>query len=91
MAITANITMRIEPAALKRIDQAARMSGKNRTQFMVDAALGKADSLLPDPDCLRIQLDGTAFQAVLDILEQPADEQALARLLTQNGLPWDRT
>ena len=89
MAVTSNITMRLEPAALKRIDQAARMSGKNRTRFMVDAALLKADALLPDPGRLRIQLDSTAFQAVLDILGQQPDEKCLARLLENKRLPWD--
>lgn len=89
MPVTSNITMRVEPAALKRIDQAARISGKNRTQYMIDAALRHADSLLPDPDRLRIELDGTAFQAVLDILAQPADGQGLARLLEGKGLPWN--
>mgnify|MGYP002656179351 CR=1 FL=1 len=89
MPISNNITMRIDAVALKRIDQAARMSGKNRTQFMVDAALRNADSLLPDPDRLRIELEVTAFQAVLDLLGQPTDKQGLARLLDKKDLPWN--
>lgn len=90
MAVTSNITMRVDPLALKRIDQAARISGKNRTQFMVDEALRKADSLLPDPDCLRLELEDKAFKTVLDLLEQPVDGEGLKRLLDKSGLPWDK-
>lgn len=91
MATSSNITMRIEASVLNRIDQAARMSGKNRTQFMVDEALRKADTLLPDPDQLRYALKRADFEEILTLLEQKPDAQKLARLLDHEGLPWDRT
>lgn len=91
MATSSNITMRIEASVLNRIDQAARMSGKNRTQFMVDEALRKADALLPDPDQLHYALKHADFEQILTLLEQKPDAQKLARLLDHKGLPWDRT
>lgn len=89
MATSSNITMRIEASVLNRIDQAARMSGKNRTQFMVDEALRKADALLPDPDQMHYALESADFAKVLALLEQKLDAQKLARLLTPQSLPWD--
>lgn len=91
MPVSNNITMRIDPETLKRIDQAARMSGKSRTQFMIDEALHKADSLLPDPDCLHIQLTDPNFQTVLALLEKQPDEQAISRLMARQGLPWNNS
>lgn len=83
-----HITMHIDKDALRRIDQAARISGKNLDRFIIEEALKSADELLPNPDRTRFTLNAADYQRVLDILAQPPANDALTRLLTPSGLPW---
>ncbi|WP_298641173.1 DUF1778 domain-containing protein [uncultured Cardiobacterium sp.] len=89
--MSSNITMRIDVNALQRIDQAARMSGKNRTQFILEEALRKADELLPDFDAVHYELSSVDYQAVLTILEETPDENKRNKLLEPKGLPWNKS
>ena len=85
---TSPITMRIEPHVLNRIDQAARMSGKSRSAFMIELALEKAEAMLPDLDQTKFELSSVDYEQVMQLVEQEPDQSKLSRLLDTNGLPW---
>ena len=83
-----NINLRASAAKRELIDQAATLTGKSRTAFMLDASCEKAQEILADQT--RFALSGAelrAFNAVLDSPLQNAD--VMTRLLTKRA-PWDR-
>jgi len=85
-----NIHLRTRPQDRKLIDQAAELSGANRSQFMLAAALKEAKSVLLDQT--TIYADAKAFQKVLDWMDKPATAQEAAgmkRLLSTKA-PWKR-
>jgi uncharacterized protein (DUF1778 family) len=54
------------------IDQAAELSGLNRSQFMLDASLRDAKAVLADQT--TVLADQKAFQAILAWMDSPATE-----------------
>lgn len=70
------------------IDRAAEALGKNRSDFMLDAACREADAVLLDRRFFL--LDEKAYRRFITVLDKPpADNQRLRRLLTRKA-PWDR-
>lgn len=84
----APINLRALPQQRDLIDQAAQLLGKNRSDFMLEAACDKAQSVLLDQvffnlDEARLQ----EFQALLDAPPEP--NPGLVRLLAVKA-PWDK-
>ena len=82
-----NIHLRARAHDRQLIDQAAALTGANRSQFMLASALTAARNVLLDQTTLLV--DALAFQAILDQLEAPPTaEQAagLRRLLAAPNL-----
>jgi len=80
-----NIRARAEQREL--IDQAASLSGKNRSDFMLEAACEKAQGVMLDQ--VFFQLDGKKFQQFCQMLDAPArPNEGLNRLLAVKA-PWD--
>jgi uncharacterized protein (DUF1778 family) len=84
--VTINLRANQRQRAL--IDQAAETLGKNRSDFMLEAACRAADSVLFDRRLFVLD-DKAAkrFAAVLD--KAPTDNPKLRRLLTSKP-PWER-
>jgi len=85
---TENINLRVTSSQKALIDRAAEAQGRNRSDFMLDAACREAESVLLDQRYFN--LDGEAFQRFLDMLDAPpADNPGLTRLLKTKA-PWDK-
>jgi uncharacterized protein (DUF1778 family) len=87
---TAEVNIHLRARAQDRalIDQAAELTGANRSQFMLSSALKEAKHVILDQTSFLVD-DGT-FQHILDTLEAPAGPNALAgmkRLLAVKS-PW---
>ena len=83
----APINLRALPQQRDLIDQAAKLLGKNRSDFMLEAACDKAQSVLLDQ--VFFNLDETRlrqFQALLDAPPEP--NPGLERLLAVKA-PWN--
>ncbi len=83
----APINLRALPQQRDLIDQAAQLLGKNRSDFMLEAACDKAQSVLLDQ--VFFNLDQTRlqqFQAMLDAPPEP--NPGLERLLAVKT-PWN--
>ncbi|MEY2700351.1 MAG: hypothetical protein RIQ52_1106, partial [Pseudomonadota bacterium] len=65
----AAINLRALPQQRDLIDQAASLLGKNRSDFMLEAACDKAQSVLLDQ--VFFSLDDTQFQQFTALLEAP--------------------
>ncbi len=82
----AAINLRALPAQRDLIDQAATLLGKNRSDFMLEAACERAQSVLLDQ--VFFSLDDERFQQFTAMLEGPvATNPGLERLMTVKA-PW---
>jgi uncharacterized protein (DUF1778 family) len=82
----AAINLRARPDQRDIIDQAARLLGKNRSDFMLEAACDKAQSVLLDQVFFR--LDAAKFRQFVKLLEAPpAPNPGLERLMAVRP-PW---
>ena len=83
---TLNIRIRAEERHL--IDRAAKVRGKNRTDFMLDAARAAAEEALLDQAILMASPQ--AYTAFLARLDMPAQPNAALRKTLQTRAPWDK-
>lgn len=82
----AAINLRALPEQRALIDQAALLLGKNRSDFMLDAACDKAQSVLLDQ--LFFNLDAKKFRQFTQLLDAPpAPNPGLERLMAVKA-PW---
>ncbi|MDH4288660.1 MAG: DUF1778 domain-containing protein [Aquincola sp.] len=82
----AAINLRTKPEQRDLIDQAAAMLGKNRSDFMLEAACDRAQSVLLDQVFFR--LDAGRFKAFMKQLDaSPAPNEGLKRLMAV-AVPW---
>jgi len=63
----AAINLRALPEQRDLIDQAAKVLGKNRSDFMLEAACERAQSIMLDQ--LHFALDQTRFNRFVDLLD----------------------
>ncbi len=82
----APINLRALPAQRDLIDQAATLLGKNRSDFMLEAACERAQSVLLDQ--VFFKLDTDKFQQFMAVLDAPPSANpGLARLMSVKA-PW---
>lgn len=81
------INLRAHAEQRDLIDQAANLLGKNRSDFMLEAACEKAKSVMLDQ--IFFQLDAKKFKQFCQMLDAPARaNERLDRLLAVQA-PWD--
>jgi len=84
----AAINLRARPEQRELIDQAAQLLGKNRSDFMLEAACDKAQSVLLDQ--VFFSLDAEKFRRFTQLLDAPpAPNPGLERLMAVK-VPWSR-
>ena len=82
----AAINLRALPAQRDLIDQAAQLLGKNRSDFMLEAACDKAQSVLLDQ--VFFSLDADKYRQFVALLDAPVQANpGLERLLAVKA-PW---
>ena len=82
----APINLRALPEPRDLIDQAATLLGKNRSDFMLEAACERAQSVLLDQ--VFFKLDTDKFQQFMAVLDAPPSANpGLARLMSVKA-PW---
>lgn len=83
----ASINLRAHAGQRDLIDQAARLLGKNRSDFMLEAACEKAQGVMLDQ--VFFSLNAQDFQRFIVLLDAPpAANPGLERLLAARA-PWD--
>jgi uncharacterized protein (DUF1778 family) len=82
------LNMRVLPETRSLIDLAAELLGKNRTDFVIDAARQAAQNALLDRTVIPINDKAhAAFVALLDAPPQPNER---LRKSLQTPAPWDK-
>jgi uncharacterized protein (DUF1778 family) len=82
------INFRAPAAKQALIDQAAQVSGKNRTEFILDAACEKAREVLADQT--HFALGRQAMQRFNTLVEAPIKKPDALRRLLNTPAPWER-
>jgi len=84
----AAINLRALPEQRDLIDQAATLLGKNRSDFMLEAACERAQAVLLDQ--VHFALDEDRFRQFVELLDAPPrPNPGLARLLAVKA-PWKK-
>lgn len=84
----AAINLRALPEQRDLIDQAATLLGKNRSDFMLEAACERAQAVLLDQ--VHFALDEDRFRQFVELLDAPPEpNHGLARLLAVKA-PWKK-
>ncbi len=82
------INLRTTEARRELIDRAAEALGKDRTEFMLEAATREAQAVLLDRRLF--QLDDASYKRFVKALEaSPADNPRLHKLFARRA-PWER-
>jgi uncharacterized protein (DUF1778 family) len=81
------INLRADHTKRALIDRAAEKVGKNRSEFMLDAACRQATEVLLDQRLFL--LDNKAYQRFTDALEAPPTENKRLKRLLMSKAPWE--
>lgn len=82
------INFRAPAAKQALIDHAAQVSGKNRTDFILDASCEKAREVLADQT--HFALGGRALRRFNTLIEAPLTKTDALRRLLSTPAPWER-
>lgn len=81
------LNLRIKPEVRNLIDRAAKVRGKNRTDFVLDAARVAAEEALLDQAIITTSPE--AYAAFLSRLDMPPRPNERLRKTMQTRAPWD--
>ncbi|MER8829820.1 DUF1778 domain-containing protein [Mesorhizobium sp. M0938] len=79
------VNLRIREDVRILIDRAAKIRGKTRSDFMIDAAYRAAEDTLLDQALIKV--DPESYQHYLEILDEPPSGEGYARLMNAPK-PW---
>ena len=82
----AAINLRALPAQRDLIDQAASLLGKNRSDFMLEAACNRAQAVVLDQ--VFFNLDADKFRHFTELLDAPPSPNAGLERLMAVKAPW---
>lgn len=82
------LNIRIKPEERSLIDRAAKARGKNRTDFILDAARHAAEEALLDQ--VIIAASPEAYAEFLARLDMPPNPNERLRKTMQTTAPWDK-
>lgn len=81
------LNLRIKPEDKVLIDRAARAAGKNRTEFVLEAARRAAEEMLADLRVVNVSPD--VYQQFLDKLDKPPQTNEKLIKTMQSQPPWE--
>jgi uncharacterized protein (DUF1778 family) len=83
-----SLNLRVKPELRGLIDRAAQLAGKNRTDFVLEAARRAADDTLLDRTVFTVSPE--AYAEFLARLDAPPQPNARLRRTMRTPAPWDR-
>src|SRR5579875_3962384 len=81
------LNMRIKPETRSLLDMAAKATGKNLTDFVLDAARKEAHSALLDRAVIPVS--DKAYAAFVALLDAPPEPNERLRNSLQTPAPWE--
>ncbi len=83
----ATINVRVPAKTRDLIDAAAAMSGKTRTEFILESSTRSAEDVILDQTLFSLGEDG--FRAFTDVLANPNPPNEALRSLLAEKSPWE--
>ena len=83
---TRAVNLRVREEIRDLIDQAAKIQGRSRSDFMIDAARRAAEETLLDQTLVRV--DRETYEHFLAVLDQPPAGEGYERLMASPS-PWE--
>jgi uncharacterized protein (DUF1778 family) len=83
-----NINMRVDRRHRDLIDRAAQISGKTRTEFMLETACRAAEDTILDQRVFFA--DAEQYQRFTEALDAPAQPHEMLKTLLSKKAPWDK-
>jgi uncharacterized protein (DUF1778 family) len=83
-----NINMRVDRRHRDLIDRAAQISGKTRTEFMLETACRAAEDAILDQRVFFA--DAEQYQRFSEALDAPAQSHEMLKTLLSRKAPWDK-
>jgi uncharacterized protein (DUF1778 family) len=84
-SVTRAVNLRVREDVRDLIDHAARLGGKTRSDFMIDAARQAAEDTLMDQTYVRV--DAETYAEFLTVLDRPPSGEGYQRLM-RAPKPW---
>lgn len=81
------LNLRIKPEVRSLIDRAAKVRGKNRTDFILDAARNAAEEALLDQALFVVSEE--AYAEFVELLDRPPAPNPWLKKTMQTPAPWD--
>jgi len=88
IASSSVINLRTPPAQRELIDRAARLQGKSRTDFMLEASREKAEQVLLDQTLFAAT--AKQYKAFVALMDAPLAKNAGLKRLLSKRAPWDK-
>lgn len=82
------LNIRVLPETRLLIDRAAELTGKNLTDFVLDAARQAAQNVLLDRAAIR--MNEKAYAAFVALLDAPPQPNERLRRALQTSAPWEK-
>lgn len=80
------VNLRVRSDTRSLIDRAAKLRGKSRSEFMIDAARRAAEDALLDQTLVSV--DQETFDFFMSVLDQPPSGRGFEKLMLAKQ-PWD--
>ena len=87
MASSTLISLRAPPEQRELIDRAARLQGKSRTDFMLEASREKAEQVLLDQTMFTVT--AAQYKAFVALMDAPLSGNAAVQRLLAKRSPWE--
>ncbi len=87
MAISVPINMKAEPKVRSLIDRAAKIAHRNRTEFVLEAAIQRAEEVILDQRLITV--DEERFERFVAALDAPPASNPRLQRLMERKAPWE--
>jgi uncharacterized protein (DUF1778 family) len=87
MSQSVAINMKADPRVRSLIDRAAKLAHKNRTEFVLEAAVQRAEEVIVDQ--ALISVDAERYQKFLDALDAAQVSNPRLQRVLNSKTPWE--
>lgn len=87
MSQSVAINMKADPRVRSLIDRAAKLAHKNRTEFVLEAAVQRAEEVIVDQALISVEAE--RYQKFLDALDAPPVSNPRLQRVLKNKAPWE--
>ncbi|MRH79091.1 DUF1778 domain-containing protein [Spiribacter sp. C176] len=81
------MNMKAEPQVRSLIDRAAKLTHRNRTEFVLEAAVQRAEEVILEQSLILVSPE--RYQAFVDALDAPPTTNPRVQKVLEHKAPWE--